>query len=92
MKEREQRHMVSVYMLCFHPKLKEGKLSISHLGTTNIVIDKLHYISALIAMLTVMYFIVFQFPYLVSPGNLVYNNTSNGKTIVSITCNRLRTN
>lgn len=64
--------------------LKKGKLSISHLGTTNIVISKLHYIPPLIVMLTVMYAIVFQFPYIAFLGNLAYNNTCNGNTIVTI--------
>lgn len=63
--------------------LKEGKLSTTHLGA-NTIINKSHYIFLYIYT-HVMYFMVFQFPYVSSLSNLAYNNISNGKTTVLVT-------
>lgn len=65
--------------------LREGKLSITHLGSTNIVISEWHYIFPHIDIrVNSDVFHVFQFPYLPYVRNLAYNNTSNKKTFVFI--------
>lgn len=58
--------------------LREVKSNLSHVGATNMVISKLHYVLPYTdTVFLVMYFTAFQFPYSSSLGDSAYNTSSN---------------